>query len=327
MLRVAAAYFAAGDVLMLNKEGEECCVSNEWQYHLIKTVSRIVACLPYPLVLRLGKGAGLLYYHVAGRQRRRAVSQMTERLELSVREAEQTVRRLFLHLGQTLLEVLYMPALTPTQINRYVTFEHLPYLTDALAQGHGVVLLTAHIGNWEWLGAALAMNGFPLTTVIKRQPNDQQTRILNEYRVMAGLEVFARGTTELVGAARALKQGKILGFLADQDAGTHGIFVNFLGKMAATPVGPAVFARRFQSPIVPCFIVHNSQGGHRVLIKPPLYFEDTGNETADIAGITTTMTRLLEDMIREYPDEWLWFQKRWNTPYPPGDNDTYLVKE
>lgn len=285
------------------------------QYKILKILSFIICRLPYSLVLALGKAFGKLYYRVAARQRQRAIAQMQESLGVSAEQAERITIGLFNHLGQTFFEVMYMPALTPGKMRQYVKFENLHYLQNALAEGNGVVLLTAHIGNWEWLGASLAMEGLPLTTVIKRQPNDQHTKILNEYREMTGIEVFASGTTELVAAAKALKKGKILGFLADQDAGYNGVFVNFLGKMASTPLGPAVFAKRFKSPVVPVFIVRTPEGGHTVLVNKPLYFENTGNETIDLTSITAKMTCIIEDTIREYPTNWLWFQKRWNTKY------------
>jgi len=285
------------------------------QYTLLKILSRVVCLLPYSFVLVLGKLMGKLYYHIAARQRKRAVDQMQESLHISAQEADRIARSLFIKLGQTFLEVMYMPSLNQETIKRYVTIENLQYMNDALAEGRGVVLLTAHIGNWEWLGASLAMAGLPLTTVIKRQPNDQHTQILNEYREMVGIEVFARGTTELVGAAKALKRGKILGFLADQDGGSNGLFVEFLGKMASTPMGPAVFAKRFKAPVVPVFIVRHPSGGHKVIMHPPLYYQDTGNEEQDLYKITEKMTKIIEDTIKEYPDEWIWFQKRWNTKF------------
>ncbi|WP_416334015.1 lysophospholipid acyltransferase family protein [Anaerospora hongkongensis] len=282
-------------------------------YHLLKLFSRLISLLPYRAVLFLGRMLGPVYARVAGRQRKRALEQLQESLGVGSAEAERIIDSLFVKLGQTFLEVMYMPALTPAKAKQYITIENRHYLDEALQEGKGVVLLTAHIGNWEWLGAVLAMAGLPLTTVIKRQPNDQHTRILNEYRENAGIEVFARGSSELVGAAKALKKGKILGFLADQDAGESGIALPFLGKLASTPMGPAVFAKRFHSPVVPAFIVRQPHGGHRVLLYEPFYYQDTGNEDRDIYELTLKMTQITEEVIRTYPDEWLWFQKRWNT--------------
>jgi KDO2-lipid IV(A) lauroyltransferase len=290
-------------------------MSNVWQYYLLKGISFIVCLLPYKGVLWLGKNLGKLYYHIAARQRRRALQQMQESLGISYEAAEEKIASLFVKLGQTFLEMLYMPVLNPETMQQYATIENRHYLADAVAQGRGVVLLTAHMGNWEWLGAFLALAGFPLAAVIKRQPNDQHTRILNEYRQLVGIEIFARGTTELVSAARALKKGKILGFLADQDAGTSGLFIEFLGKMSSTPTGPTIFAKKFKAPVVPAFIVRKPEGGHRVILLEPFYYEDTGNEAEDIYNMTAKMSRIIEDTIRQYPDEWLWFQKRWNTEY------------
>jgi len=177
--------------------------NNEWQYHLLKLFSRLISLLPYRAVLFLGRMLGPVYARIAGRQRKRALEQMIESLHISREEAELIIDRLFVKLGQTFLEVMYMPSLTPAKAKQYITIENRHYLDAALKEDKGVVLLTAHIGNWECLGAVLAMEGFPLTTVIKRQPNDQHTRILNEYRENAGIEVFARGSSELVGAAKS----------------------------------------------------------------------------------------------------------------------------
>ena len=289
-------------------------MSNAWQYHLLKALSRLICFLPYAYVVKLGRSLGFLYWYIAPKQRRRGIRQLEERLALPEKEAAKVMRRLCGNLGQTFLEIMFTPKLDAQRSAQLVEIENRQYLEEAVARGHGVVFLTAHIGNWEWLGAALSMAGFPMTSVIKRQPNDQHTRLLNEYRERVGIEIFARGTTELLGAAKAMKKGKILGFLADQDAGVDGIFLDFFGKPASTPLGPAVFARKFKAPVMPVFIVHKPDySGHKVLIYPPLEYENTGEEKDDLRRLTLKMTKLLEEVIREHPDEWIWFQKRWNT--------------
>lgn len=282
---------------------------------MIKMTSRLVCLLSYPLLLKLGRLLGLAYYHLASRQRNRALAQVRESLGVSPQEAAQIVRSLFLNLGQTFLEVMYMPTLSPDRMQRYVTMENRHYLDEAVAAGKGVAVLTAHIGNWEWLGAALALFGYPVASIVKSQPNDQHTQILNEYRQMVGIKVFTRGTSDLVAAAKALKQGRVLGFFSDQDAGVHGIFIKFLGKMASTPTGIAVFARKFDIPVIPVFMVRRPEGGHRILVSPPLSFEKTADQQADIQRFTAQATQVIEDLIRKYPQEWLWFQKRWNTKW------------
>ena len=291
-------------------------MSNAWQYYALKMTSRMVCLLPYSAVLSLGKYVGKLYYYIAGRQRKRALRQIQECLGLPVDEAERTIRSLFCKLAQTLLEVMYIPALTPKTMPDYVTIENRHYLDDVIKDGQGAVLLASHLGNWEWMGAAMAMAGFPVASVIKTQPNEQHTRLLNEYREMAGIELFTRGTTEVISAARALKAGRLIGLLTDQDAGPNGLFIEFLGKMSSTPTGPTIFAKKFKVPVVPIFIVRKPEGGHRIILQPPLYYQDTGRESDDIYNFTVKITNIIEATIRQYPDEWLWFQKRWNTSAP-----------
>lgn len=297
-------------------------MSLNWQYHVLKSTSRLLCLLPYPAILSIGKQLGHLYYHVAARQRERALTQMQERFSLTREQALPTIRSLFTKLGQTFLEIMYMPALTPAKLEQYVQIDHREYLDAGTREGHGVVLLTGHIGNWEWLGGALAAAGFPMAGIAKPQPNAQYTRILNEHRAKVGMEIFSRGTTELVAAAKAVKRGKVMGFLADQDGGKNGVFISFLGKMASTPLGAATFSRRFKAPVVPAFIVRRPEGGHKVILQPPLHCPDTGDEVRDLAEFTGQLVAITEDIIRKYPDEWLWFQKRWNTPYQEANHDT-----
>jgi KDO2-lipid IV(A) lauroyltransferase len=236
-------------------------------------------------------------------------------LEISLPEAKKIIRTLFGNLGQTLVEVFYTPALTPEKIKKYVKIEGLDHLREALDQGHGVVLLTAHMGNWEWMGGVLAGTGLPITTIAKPQPNPHYTRLLNEYRQLMGLEVFNRGGSELVKAARALKSGKALGFVADEDGGVNGVFVDFFNRKSATPVGPAIFAKKFGAIIVPVFIFHRPEGGHTIVVEPPFNYERQSDDTQEIYENTAKMTQSIEAAIRRHPSEWIWFRKRWNTKY------------
>jgi len=286
---------------------------NAWPYYAFKMMSFMVCLLPYSWVLAIGNQLGILYYHLAGRQRDLALRQIQESLGIEPLVAQQIIKSSFRKLGKTFFEVLYIPALTPGKLQEYVTIENRHYLEEARKLGHGVVVLSAHFGNWEWMGAAFAAEKFPVASIVKPQPNDQLSRILNEYRHMVGMELFTRGTNEMVSAAKAIKKGLILAILADQDAGPDGLFIEFFGKLSSTPTGPTIFAKRLKTPVVPIFIVRKPEGGHRIFCYEPLYYKDTGNEEEDIYQFTLKTTNIIEQMIRRYPDEWLWFQKRWNT--------------
>lgn len=294
-----------------------------WLYYLLKTISTLVSLLPYKLVVLLGKGVGRLYYRIAKKQKIRAEKTIQERLGYSDEKAKETIRSLFINLGITFMEIMYMPALNKDNIRGLVTYDRPEVLWEALNEGKGVVMLACHMDNWEWLGASLALNGFPLSAVEKPQPNRIYSDFMNELREGAGQEIFSRGTSEILGCARAMKKGRMLGLIADQDGGYDGIFVPFLGKMASTPNGPAYFSRKFKAPIIPIFIIRKPGGyGHMAIVKDPIRYEFTGDQKLDDYNVTLKMTQEVEKIIKEYPDNWLWFQHRWNTPYEEKEQKT-----
>ena len=284
----------------------------EWQYYTIRAIGKLVQKLSYPTVVRWGRKLGPLVSRIMKKQYNRAVFQAVRGLECSETEARQIVDELFRNLGQSALEILYTPNLNAGNIAEYVTLDHPERLDEALKEDKGVIILTGHIGNWEWLGA-LALYGYPASTIVKNQVNSSVTRLLNENREGMGLEVFARGGNEMIIAARALRRKKLLGFLADQDGGFHGVPQPFLGKMSSTPKGPAMFAQKFHSPIVPVFTIHDDQHRTHLAIGEIMHFEDTGNKDEDIARMTRKMAVITENFIKEHPTEWLWFQHRWST--------------
>ncbi len=288
-------------------------MSNEWQYTVLKKLSNFICSLPYHTVLSLGKRLGPLYSFIAQKQRKRGLKNLMIGMNLSEVEAQHIMDELFQNLGKLALEVLYMPNLTKEFIAEHIELRGKHYLDEAVALDKGVIILTGHVGNWEWMGATLAAYGYPSTTIVKKQQNAQFTRLLNEYRENAGLEVFARGGSEMIRAAKAMKKKKLLGFLADQDGNFQGLPVEFLGQPSSAVIGPATFAKKFGAPVVPVFASRKPKGGHVVHILPPLYYKDTGNEEEDIYRLTEETVKVTESFIREHPTEWIWFQHRWNT--------------
>ena len=295
------------------------------QYKFVMFMSLLVCHTPYNLVMGAGWVLGQLYYLLIKKQRERAVAQVMPALELTEPEARRLIRASFVNLARNVLEILYMPKLNEQNFHKYIEIDHLERMTDALAEGNGVVVLTGHIGTWEWLSADFTMNGLPVTAIAKNQPNMQYTNALNDLRKTINVEIFSRGTSELLAAAKALKKGKILGFLADQDAGPKGAFLPFLGKMASTPMGPAVFACKFNAPVLPAFILRQPNGRHKVVIGEVMRYEDTGDTDKDLFNFTAKMTAIMENVIRENPTQWLWFQKRWNTSLEQQKTGTHHI--
>ena len=182
-------------------------------YAFLKTLSWLASHTPYKLLVKLGKGLGHILWHVLKKQRVRAEDTIHERLGYSCKQSKEVIKEMFVNLGISVMEMLYMPALNKDNIRGLVSFDHPEILWEALQQKKGVIMLACHMDNWEWVGAALALNGFPLSAVEKPQPNRVYSDFMNELRRGAGQEIFARGTSEILGCARAMKKGRMLGTL------------------------------------------------------------------------------------------------------------------
>ena len=282
-------------------------------YRTLMLLSRIACRTPRSILLALGWLLGNLYYLIIAKMRRRAVAHMMPALGIDEEAAKKLVRASFINMARNFLDILAMPMLNESNFRDYIEIDHLERMQEALAEGHGVVVLTGHIGCWEWLSAAFTLNGMPVSAIAKPQPNIQYTRVLDDLRATIHVEIFSRGTSELIAAARALKRGKLLGFLADQDGGPGGAFIKFLGRTASTPLGPAVFSRKFKSPVVPAFILRQANGKHKVVVGEIMRCPNTGDSDRDLHEFTVQMTAIVERIIRENPTQWIWFQKRWNT--------------
>ena len=282
-------------------------------YRTLMFMSRVACHTPRPILLALGWVLGNLYYLIIAKMRRRAVVHMMPALGIDEAAAKKLVRASFINMARNFLDILAMPMLNERNFRDYIEIDHLERMQEALAEGHGVVVLTGHIGCWEWLSAAFTLNGMPVSAIAKPQPNIQYTRVLDDLRATIHVEIFSRGTSELIAAARALKRGKLLGFLADQDGGPGGAFIEFLGRTASTPLGPAVFSRKFRSPVVPAFILRQPNGKHKVFVGEIMRCPNTGDSDRDLHEFTVQMTAIVERIIRENPTQWIWFQKRWNT--------------
>ena len=299
-------------------------------YKTLMLLSYLACRTPRKLLLAVGWVLGNLYYLLIPKMRRRAVEQMMPALRIDERTAKKLVRASFINMARNVFDILAMPMLNEQNLSDYIEIDHLERMEEALAEGRGVVVLTGHIGCWEWLSAAFTLNGMPVSAIAKPQPNIQYTRVLDDLRATIHVEIFSRGTSELLAAARALKSGRILGFLADQDGGPGGAFIDFFGRPAATPLGPAVFSRKFKSPVLPAFILRQPGGKHKVVIGEIMRCPKTGDTDRDLYEFTVQMTDIVERIIRENPTQWIWFQRRWNTApeqQKTGKHHTAIAQE
>lgn len=222
----------------------------------------------------------------------------------------EVVKKLYCNLSLSVMEFLILTK-NPKAVSKWVTkVEGEEHLENLSKSGRGAVLLTAHMGNWELLAAWLACKGYPLVAGV-RDPNDVHvSKLLAYYRKALGVETIPKKSLLLKGA-KLLKQGKFIGILADQDGGTDGIMVSFMGKVASTVGGPAALSLLTKAPVIPIVSYRIAPYEHEILVLPPIEpLYELPREEA-IGEMTIKFNDILEGFIRRSPEQWLWLHRRW----------------
>lgn len=227
-------------------------------------------------------------------------------------EIEAIAIKVFENAGKVAVELVNFPKLNKRNLDRLVTVENIDIFEKALGDGKGAIILTAHFGNWELLAATIRLKGYPGAAVGRRIYFHKFDRYLNELRAKVLVRVIDR-TDSPRKFLKVLRSNGILGMLADQDVDSvEGVFVNFFGRQAYTPTGPAVLAAVSGAQIIPVFIVREGFR-HRFIVERPIEIADTGDKEADIVTNTQRWSDVVESYIRRYPDQWVWMHRRWKT--------------
>jgi KDO2-lipid IV(A) lauroyltransferase len=295
-------------------------VRDALEYLLIRSIITPTTWMPRRTALRVGAALGDFVYH-AVRIRRRVVEQnlaATLGQTTEPRELRRIARDVYRQLGRTLIEWARNDRLTAGEMAELVTFYDVEHAEQALALGRGALLVTAHFGNWELMGAAWCARGHTLSFVAKPQRNPLVDRYLNRSRQRVAAGLVLTGGLGLREILRRLRQGESIGILSDQDAGPSGVFLDFLGRTASVQPGAALFAIRTGAPIVQAYDVRDEHGRHHVHFQPPLFPDTQAEESQEIERLLREVVSGLERMVRRHPDHWYWVHRRWKTR-PPSE--------
>ncbi len=284
------------------------------EYLAVNAIGLVIRQLPLAVALWVGRRLGDLSYLLNNKRRGIAYSNLKAAFakEKDPQELARINRGVFRNLGQNLVEILRFPRLTTRDIEKLVKFENLSRLDEALSKGKGVILLSAHFGNWELSNVAMAAKGYPMNVIAKDQPNTRLNRLLNSYRESKGGKIVTKGMAmrELI---RGLGQNQIVGILADEDAKSFGSQINFFNRRCMARQGAFSLALKAGCEVLPGFIIRERGGRHRVVVAPGLELERSGDESKDIQSGLQRFTSVLESYIRRYPEQWFWLQRRWKS--------------
>ncbi len=263
------------------------------------------------------RAAGVVYFLVAHvfRYRRQVILNNLrlvygDRLPGPQKQLLKNIYRNFVFLW---MEFLQIPSLTRENLDQRIHFHNIELLDQVLAQGNGLILLSGHFGNFEWLAHYFGLKGYKVSGIVKHQSNPYVDRLVESMRTRNGARLIYTKNAMAEGT-KVLEQKEILALVADQDARHKGVFVDFMGVPSSTPVGPAVFRLRSGAPMYFIISIRKDYGEFDVWMEPvlPDFKKDEVNDR-NIFEITQKHTTVLEKWVRKYPEQWFWVHRRWKT--------------
>ena len=281
-------------------------------FHSVSVFGAFVRLLPLRIALFIGKIIGLLAYYFDTKHKTLAYANLKMAFADSKSPAElkRITKKLFRNYGQNFIDLFRMPLIKPKNFQKLITVEGIENLSEGRRQGKGAIMLAMHFGSWELASLSCAMLNLPYKVMVKPQTRySRLDELLNWYRSYGGYVVLSRGmgTRDFI---RSLKNNEVIGMVVDQ-GGRDGTLVPFFGRNASMSVGAIRMGLKWGVPI--CFsIIHREPNGrHTMIVHKPLELINTGNPEKDISANLNRITKIMEDYIRRYPSEYMWFYKIW----------------
>jgi KDO2-lipid IV(A) lauroyltransferase len=297
---------------------QRSAIRNGLEYAAALFVLKSLEWAPVRVAHRLARGYSKLLDLALPRLRRVAYRNLSlAQPEFDEARRKQIVDGVFRSIARLLVTVAKFPAIRRENLSRWIRCEGQEYFEQARREGRGVLFATAHLGNWELSAYAHALLAAPMNVVVRPLDNPQIDALVERRRGLSGNRMifkkdFARSILKALGANEAV------GILVDQNSSPDaGVFVDFFGVKACAGTGFAKLAAHSGASVIPGFALWSEEERRYVLrFYPPV--EMTGDAERDTQAVESK----LEEVIRQYPDQWLWIHRRWKTR-PAGEPELY----
>jgi KDO2-lipid IV(A) lauroyltransferase len=297
----------------------------QWiEYAAVWVILKGLSVLPRPLARSFAWGMMRVFYSLLPRLRKTAEVNLRIAFPAwSDAQRKKIVRGMLRNLGWMAAEFVRLPKYTKENIEQIVVLDGQENFMEGQRRGKGVLYLTGHIGAWELSSFAHALYGFPLHYMARRIDNPRIDALINSYRCLPGNRPIFKNESARV-MLKVLKEAGTVGILADQNTMPgEAVFVDFFGKQASTTTGIARVALHTDAAVVPGYAVWDeSLAKYRLRFEPPVELIRTGDMERDVVQNTQKFTKVIEDIIRKNPDQWVWIHGRWNTR-PKGEPPVY----
>jgi len=283
-------------------------------YILYKIGEFLALTLPIGIAYKIADIAGSLYYLLARRDRKIVNNNIKVVLNClgNQKSIPQISRKVFASFARYLVEFFRTSKVDSNYIKRHIKFEGLEHLDKALGLGKGVVLLSAHLGNWELAGSTLSILGYKINIVAYTHKNKLINEFFVQKRESKGVKIIPLGAG-IRKAFSVFKKNEILGVLGDVDYANAqtGIKAKFFGQETIMPKGPALFSLVSKAPIVPTALFREKENGFRFVFGEPIIYKSTGNRQHDLSCLTQQATEAIQKYISLHPEQWFMITPRW----------------
>jgi Kdo2-lipid IVA lauroyltransferase/acyltransferase len=292
-------------------------LSHRAEYYAMRATIGGLRALSWEAACNVGANLGALGYRPLGIRKRVVERQIAAAFpDLSPEAVVSLARASYRHLGRTFIETALLDSLGKDGLQQLVeTVEGWEEIEEVMSKGKGAVMVTGHIGNWELAGAYVAARGVPLDAIARGMANPLFDAFLNHTREAMGMTVV-HDSEAVRRTPRSLRAGRAVAFVADQGVlGLASTFVPFFGRPAKTPRGAAVFALRFDVPVIFVVALRQPNGRYRIVVER-IEARKTGDRDRDVDAIVARFTQHLEKWVRAVPAQYFWQHRRWKRQPP-----------
>ena len=296
-------------------------------FYILYRIGQVLA-LNFPLKFsyRVAVILADIHYFLGFRERISVMENIKTVLVKPLQDAElkSTSKDVFRNFAKYLVDFFRFSKMSPGYIKGFIKLEGLSNIEGALKYGKGVIMLSAHLGNWELGAFVLGTLGYPINAVVLTHRHVKINDFFKNQRSMGKLKSIEFGAS-LRGCYKALKNNELLALLGDRDFSNNGLPVIFCGKpVASMPKGPAALSYRTGAAIVPSFIIRNEDDTFTFTFEKPILSEAAGDEESAINNIMGKYLPIIESYVKRYPGQWYVFRNFWNPSHEKLRTDTII---
>lgn len=231
--------------------------------------------------------------------------------EATPEEIDEHVLKVFINFAKYLADFFRFPKFTEEHISENIEIEGKEHLDECLREGRGAIANSVHLGNWELGGALVGGMGYPISAITLEHANKRINDFFIKQRAINDMKSIPIGI-KIKECFKALKRNEVLAIAGDKNYTSNGVYIDFFGRKALMPKGPAVISLRMSAPIVFTVLTREEGDRFKLTFEKPIKYKSTGDHEKDVKALMGEYLRIFEKYIRRYPDQWYAFKPTWN---------------